>query len=76
MDDFECTAEVSSGTNSSTGMGTGYQHLSIMTGGLRYPSCLTDNFNAIFGTIAQEVIDIALVPCVFTIPERIRTIKH
>jgi hypothetical protein len=49
--------------------GVGYQELSRMTGGLRYPSCFNDNFNDIFSAIAQGVIDSSVVPCQFEIPD-------
>ena len=48
--------------------GVGYQHLSIMTGALRYPNCLNDDFDAVFNAIAQGVIDRSQVPCEFDIP--------
>lgn len=49
--------------------GAGYQELSRMTGGLRYPSCFNDNFNDVFRAIAQGVIDRSIVPCQYDIPD-------
>ena len=47
--------------------GTGYQALSIMTDALRYPTCLNDNFDAIFQAIAQGVVSGSL-SCEWAIP--------
>jgi len=49
--------------------GVGYQELSIMTGGLRYPSCYNDNFNDIFQKIAEGVIEGAKASCVYDVPD-------
>jgi hypothetical protein len=49
--------------------GRGYQELSILTGGLRYPSCLNNDFDAVFNAIAQGVIDRSELPCEFEIPD-------
>lgn len=48
--------------------GTGHQALSIMTGGLRYPSCRNDDFYAIFNAIAVGIIEKAAVSCEFDVP--------
>ncbi|MEM6789272.1 MAG: hypothetical protein AAF715_17245 [Myxococcota bacterium] len=48
--------------------GTGYQALSIMTGGYRYPTCALD-YTDLFTLMAQGVIDGAQVACEFEIPE-------
>jgi hypothetical protein len=48
--------------------GQGYQYLSIMTGGLRYPSCYNNNFDAIFNAIAQGVIEGSRASCEYDIP--------
>jgi hypothetical protein len=48
--------------------GVGYQELSIMTGGLRYPSCYTSSFDSIFNKIAEGVIEGASVSCVYDVP--------
>ncbi len=47
------------------GPGTGYQALSRLTGGLRYPSCRTSDFDAVFNAIAQEVIGQSELNCSF-----------
>lgn len=48
--------------------GTGYQALSRLTGGLRYPTCGLD-YTPIFQKIAEGVIEGSAVACEFTIPE-------
>ncbi len=47
------------------GAGTGYQALSRLTGGLRYPICQNSTFDAIFNAIAEEVIQTAEASCEF-----------
>jgi hypothetical protein len=47
--------------------GTGYQALSITTGGLRYPSCASD-YSAVFNAIASSSISGAALDCDFEIP--------
>lgn len=49
----------------SDGPGTGYQALSILTGGLRYPTCRNSDFNAVFNALAEEVIEGAALGCSF-----------
>jgi len=49
------------------GAGTGYQALSRLTGGLRYPICQNSTFDAIFNAIAEEVIDTAEASCEFSL---------
>lgn len=49
--------------------GTGYQELSRMTGGLRYPSCFNNNFNAMFNAVAEGVIERSSASCEYTLPE-------
>jgi hypothetical protein len=39
-----------------------------MTGGLRYPSCYNNNFDAIFNAIAQGVIEGSRASCEYDIP--------
>ncbi len=56
----------------SEGRGTGYQQLSRLTGGLRYPICVVDgggDFNPIFDEIAQGVIETAALPCEYDFPD-------
>lgn len=49
------------------GNATAYQALSLMTGGLRYPSCYNDNFDAIFNAIAADVVN-GVLSCNWEIP--------
>ncbi|MFZ5896566.1 MAG: hypothetical protein ACOY0T_36260 [Myxococcota bacterium] len=51
------------------GPGTGYQALSRLTGGLRYPSCDHKNFDAVFNTIARGIVGRAEIACRWQIPE-------
>jgi hypothetical protein len=55
-------------TPSAQNSGTGYQALSILTGGYRYPTCGLD-YTAIFQLMAEGVILGAQAPCEFDIPE-------
>jgi hypothetical protein len=55
-------------TPSAVDPGTGYQQLSIMTGGYRYPTCGLD-YTDIFTLMAEGVIAGAQVPCEFDIPD-------
>ncbi len=55
-------------TPSAVNPGTGYQGLSILTGGYRFPTCGLD-YTDIFTLMAQGVIAGAAVPCEFDIPE-------
>lgn len=48
--------------------GTGYQHLSKLTGGLRYPTCGL-NYTTIFQEMAKGVIEGAILSCEFDVPE-------
>lgn len=49
--------------------GMGYQALSQLTGGLRFPVCEGSGFDAVFQEIAQGVIEGAKVACEFPIPD-------
>jgi hypothetical protein len=49
--------------------GIGYQYLSILTGGLRYPSCYNSNFNSIFNKIAEGVVEQAQASCEYDVPK-------
>lgn len=49
--------------------GLGYQAMSRLTGGTRFPLCNPDAFDSIFRTIAKDVIAGAPVDCEFPIPE-------
>jgi hypothetical protein len=50
------------------GAGTAFQDLSILTGGLRYSSCRTDNFDAVFNAIAEGIVQGATLSCEWDIP--------
>jgi len=52
------------------GNGEGYQHLSQLTGGLRFPVCEGNNFDAVFKRIAEGITKGAAVACEFDIPEK------
>jgi hypothetical protein len=58
------TGQCSPGSESA---GTGHQALSILTGGLRYPSCQNDNFDAMFQALAEEVVEGAALSCSFEV---------
>jgi hypothetical protein len=58
--------------------GRAYEALSRLTGGLRFPICAADmaamagnvpGFDAVFGTIAQGVVEGSKVACDFVVPE-------
>jgi hypothetical protein len=61
--DTVCQGTVGFAVDNAANAGEGYQHLSILTGGLRYPSCYHDNFDAVFNTIAEDVIVQAAASC-------------
>jgi hypothetical protein len=63
-----CQGTTGSQFSDSAFPGVGYQELSIMTGGLRYPSCYTASFDSIFNKIAEGVIEGASVSCVYDVP--------
>lgn len=46
--------------------GSVYQELSNLTGGLRFPLCDNDNFDAIFSAIADDVVSGVALPCTYT----------
>lgn len=48
--------------------GAGYQHLSMLTGGLRFPVCSVESYDAVFQEIAKGVVDGAQIACEFDIP--------
>ena len=48
--------------------GLGYQELSQTTEGLRFPVCEGNNFDAVFQTIAEGIVEGAAVACEFEIP--------
>ncbi len=47
----------------------GYQSLSVLSGGLRFPICAYDDFDVIFEQIAQGIIAGAAAECDLEIPE-------
>ncbi|MBM4374909.1 MAG: hypothetical protein FJ095_07475 [Deltaproteobacteria bacterium] len=49
--------------------GLGYQALSVLTGGLRFPICSLNHYDAIFNELAKGVISGAALSCNFPIPE-------
>jgi hypothetical protein len=46
--------------------GSVYQELSNLTDGLRFPLCDNDNFDAIFSTIADDVVAGVSLPCTYS----------
>lgn len=48
--------------------GLEYQRLSVVTGGLRYPVCNFDSYDAVFTAAAQGIIDQARLTCEVAIP--------
>lgn len=67
---WPATADLQSGQCSpgSEGPGLGFQALSRLTGGLRYPSCNNDDFDAVFRALAEGVVTGSLA-CEWDIPE-------
>lgn len=67
----QATCQGTTGPNlqDSSEPGIGYQALSILTGGLRYPSCYNSNFNDIFNKIAEGVIEGAKASCEYDVPK-------
>ncbi len=65
-DDPINTTECGDGSNVEA-VSRGYQYLSKLTGGLRFPLC-RPSFNPIFDAIAQGVVDTAEVPCQYDFP--------
>lgn len=45
------------------------QWASKITGGLRYPVCRTDNYDAIFNEIADGVVDLSEIACTLEFPD-------
>ena len=69
-DPWPPTEEIRTGECSpgSSGAGTGYQGLSVLTDALRWPTCRNDDFNAMFQAIADGVIAGAQLSCEWEIP--------
>jgi hypothetical protein len=68
--DTVCQGSFGLQVDNAANAGQGYQHLSILTGGLRYPSCYHDNFDAIFNAIAGDVIVRASASCDLVLADR------
>ncbi|MGD8861102.1 MAG: hypothetical protein PVI30_13935 [Myxococcales bacterium] len=49
--------------------GAGYQALSNLTGGLKFPVCEGNNFDVVFQKIAEGVVEGTAVECDFPVPE-------
>ncbi len=56
------------GTQGAVNPGTEYQKLSRLTGGLRFPICEYDAFDAVFQRVATGVVQGAQVACEFEVP--------
>ncbi|HMR75821.1 MAG TPA: hypothetical protein PKD61_11930, partial [Polyangiaceae bacterium] len=50
------------------GPGTGYQALSNLTGGIKFPVCEGQGFDVVFQEIAKGVIKSATIACEFNVP--------
>ncbi len=46
-------------------IGADYQRLSMVSGGLRFPYCRNENYNAVFRAVAASVTESATLPCTF-----------
>jgi len=46
-------------------IGADYQRLSMQSGGLRFPYCRSDNYDAVFRAVAASVTESATLPCTF-----------
>lgn len=51
------------------GQGESIQQVAVLTGGLRFPFTQTQDFGAVFNTIATGVVEATPVSCEFAIPE-------
>ena len=56
------------GNGGAVANGIEYQKLSVLTGGLRFPICEYENFDAVFREVASGVVKSALVECEFSPP--------
>ena len=43
--------------------GLAYQRLSVVTGGLRYPVCQVEGYDAVFRAAAESILEDAKIPC-------------
>jgi hypothetical protein len=64
-----CPESVSTPDADGVAAGKGYQELSIMTAGLRYPSCFNSNFDAMFNAVAEGVIERSSASCEYALPD-------
>ena len=62
------TARCSGGGDTVANAGLGYQELSRRTGGLRFPICEFSSYDAVFRTIASDVVTHSQLSCDFDIP--------
>ena len=62
------TATCTGGNNTVANAGVGYQELSRRTGGLRFPLCAFESYDAVFSTIANDVVTKSQLACDFDIP--------
>lgn len=60
---------VKSKCSSAVNPGFGHQALSILTGGLRFPLCYLEAYDAVFQSIAEGVIKGAQAACEFELPD-------
>ncbi len=61
-------AVTTSKCSTAPGPGTGYQWLSNMTGGIKFPVCEGQGFDVVFQEIAKGVIKSASIACEFNMP--------
>ena len=54
---------------SADGAGTGYQAISNLTGGLRFPVCEGVGFDVVFQAVADSVVQGSVLPCEYKVPE-------
>ncbi len=60
----------SSDTTSAVSPALGYQALSRLTGGLRFPICDYANFDVIFSALAQNIVaSVGTIPCEYPLPD-------
>lgn len=63
------TTRCSSEQRAAPSSGYTYQRLSRLTGGLRYPLCQLDDYDAIFEAIARDSVSRSGLGCSFPVPE-------
>jgi hypothetical protein len=57
------------GMGDDLGAGKSLQQVSILSGGLRFPVCEYDSFDVVFQTIADSVVEQAVIACDIPFPE-------